>query len=111
MARSIANDLRRGTVSLVIDHYTVHHAPNTVSIHLLELDTNGRVVHGQDIDGVTVEDLGSTGDVSAAISDASLLAFATSVSGLPAAVDKPKPEPVADEQTIGAADVGTVEVK
>lgn len=91
--RSIALSLSRGTTALVIDHHTVHHAENTVSIHIEERDTTGKMIRGQDIDGVTVEELGSTGEIARAINADVLISFVHAASGLPAAIAmKPVPE-------------------
>lgn len=92
--RSIVNSLSRGTTALVIDHHTVHHAMNQLSIHIQERDTTGKTIRGQDIDGVTVEELGSTGDISTAINSAKLLSFVGSVApGVSVSMDELPPAP------------------
>lgn len=95
--RSITGLLSRGTVALEIDHHTVHHAPNTASVHLNEKDENGATIRGQDVDGVTVEDLGSTGEIATAITGAKLAKFIGDASGLPTTVAVKPPEPKKEE--------------
>lgn len=49
--------LDRDTTRLVVDHYTVHVATGTISLHVLEKDVDGNVVRGQDIGEIALDKL------------------------------------------------------
>ncbi len=103
MVRSLINDLRRGTAALVIDHFTVHFAANTASVHILEKDAEGKTIHGQDIGGVTVEDLGTTGEIATAISGSKLCsAISSAAGGLPVTLEQAPPKPNAEPKADAA---------
>jgi hypothetical protein len=83
----------RNTESLVIDHFTTHAAAETVSVHVLEKDAEGKTIGGRDIDGVTKDELGITGDFIAGITSTVLVNFVKKISnGDPVTIDV-KPEP------------------
>jgi hypothetical protein len=101
-ARTLAN-LRRSTVTLVIDHVTPHFGLDTVSIHVLEVDADDRRQSGFDIDQVTKEELGIPADAEllGSLTEAMLTSFVADVAeGLPVMIDVPAvPEqPPADEE-------------
>lgn len=90
-------DLRRSTQKLVVDHFTVHPALGTVSVHVLEKDAEGKTLGGQDIDSVTAQELSITGELAAGITGAKLVSFVSGLSqGVAVELDK-KPEPAAQE--------------
>jgi hypothetical protein len=103
--QTIVNVLGRGTTALEIDHHQVNHAPNTVSVHVNEIGGNDNPTgNGQDIDGVTVEDLGSTGEIARAINNDVLVSFVQKTTGLPTRVAVP-PAPPQTEEAPAAASV------
>lgn len=105
MATSLVNKLSRGTVRLVVDHHTVFHAQNVVSIHVIEVGTNDETIKGEDRDGVTPEDLGGTGEIAALITNKKLVDLIASESGLPTSSDVlPPPPPKVEEAAKPAAD-------
>lgn len=86
-------NLRRLTTSLVVDHITVHIRTQTASIHILEkAEEQGDV--GQDIDGVTAQELGLTGDTLSGLTGAAVIAFVSQVAGgqIPVSLDTPPEE-------------------
>lgn len=92
--------LRRNsdTTSLVVDTVTLYLARNLASIHVLELDADGTVSNGRDIDGLTPTDLGiaTLGDMTGAIIEAFV---ASLVAGADVAVALATPPAPPDPET------------
>lgn len=108
MARSIA--ILRAAVALIIDHHTVHHAPDTVSVHVIQQDTTGAQIGGADLDQLTLEELGVTSidsvNSSILISAVQKLTGISNVSLQEPPPPPPKEEPAAAEASAPAANGG-----
>src|SRR4051812_44628308 len=85
-------DLRGSTKNLVIDHHTVHHGLGRVSIHVQERSSDDRATGGQDIAGITAEELGIKGDLAAGLTEAKMIGFVKGLagSGVAVSMDEPK---------------------
>lgn len=103
MGRSVLH--LAAAVALVVDHFTVHVAPKTVSIHAIEKDADSQTLRGIDVDGVTAEELG-IGSIDSVTPEV-LRGFVEKTSGITTSLDVLPPPPAkAEPASETTGDVG-----